>query len=133
MPASRHADEGQLHGIAGHVGHAHLGDRLFAEQVGVDVATTTEDEGIHMVEHTGEQVFVSVRGYDDGASSGSNDGGKVAFEQGALAVGIVSCNGNEGGHGVDFMAGTPEWHGKAPNAEQLGVALAQLPETLGDY
>ncbi|MBC7936072.1 MAG: transketolase [Rhizobacter sp.] len=37
------------------------------------------------------------------------------------------------GHGVDFMAGTHEWHGIAPNDEQLTKALEQLPETLGDY
>ena len=37
------------------------------------------------------------------------------------------------GHGVDFMAGTHKWHGKAPNDEQAGIALAQLEETLGDY
>jgi len=37
------------------------------------------------------------------------------------------------GHGVDFMAGTHEWHGIAPNDEQLAKALEQLPETLGDY
>lgn len=37
------------------------------------------------------------------------------------------------GRGVDFMAGTNEWHGKAPNAEQTQRALAQLPVTLGDY
>lgn len=37
------------------------------------------------------------------------------------------------GHGVDFMAGTHKWHGIAPNDEQLDLALAQLPETLGDY
>ncbi len=37
------------------------------------------------------------------------------------------------GHGVDFMAGTHAWHGKAPNDEQLESALAQNPETLGDY
>lgn len=37
------------------------------------------------------------------------------------------------GHGVDFMAGTHKWHGKAPNAEQCEAALAQLEETLGDY
>lgn len=37
------------------------------------------------------------------------------------------------GHGVDFMAGTHEWHGIAPNDEQLQKALSQLPETLGDY
>lgn len=37
------------------------------------------------------------------------------------------------GHGVDFMAGTNAWHGKAPNEEQCKVALSQLEETLGDY
>ena len=37
------------------------------------------------------------------------------------------------GKGVDFMEGTHEWHGIAPNNEQLAKALAQLPETLGDY
>lgn len=37
------------------------------------------------------------------------------------------------GKGVDFMEGTHEWHGIAPNDEQLAQALAQLPETLGDY
>lgn len=37
------------------------------------------------------------------------------------------------GHGVDFMAGTHKWHGKAPSQEQCSEALAQLEETLGDY
>ncbi len=37
------------------------------------------------------------------------------------------------GKGVDFMEGTHEWHGIAPNDDQLAKALAQLPETLGDY
>ncbi|MEO7045878.1 MAG: transketolase [Ferruginibacter sp.] len=37
------------------------------------------------------------------------------------------------GKGVDFMEGKHEWHGTAPNDEQLKEALAQLPETLGDY
>lgn len=39
----------------------------------------------------------------------------------------------EMGNGVDFMMGTHAWHGKAPNAEQLEIGLAQNPETLGDY
>ncbi len=39
----------------------------------------------------------------------------------------------EMGKGVDFMEGTHEWHGIAPNDEQLASALAQLPETLGDF
>jgi transketolase len=37
------------------------------------------------------------------------------------------------GYGVDFMSGTHQWHGKAPNDEQKDIALAQLEETLGDY
>lgn len=37
------------------------------------------------------------------------------------------------GKGVDFMEGTHEWHGIAPNDRQLESALAQLEETLGDY
>ena len=37
------------------------------------------------------------------------------------------------GKGVDFMEGHHEWHGIAPNDEQLQKALDQLPETLGDY
>ncbi len=37
------------------------------------------------------------------------------------------------GKGIDFMEGTHEWHGIAPNDEQLKKALDQLPETLGDY
>lgn len=37
------------------------------------------------------------------------------------------------GKGVDFMEGTHEWHGIAPNDEQLAKALAQLEETMGDY
>lgn len=39
----------------------------------------------------------------------------------------------EMGYGVDYMMGTHKWHGAAPNDEQLAAALAQLPETLGDY
>jgi transketolase len=37
------------------------------------------------------------------------------------------------GAGVDFMMNDHQWHGIAPNNEQLAKALAQLPETIGDY
>ncbi len=37
------------------------------------------------------------------------------------------------GKGVSFMEGTHEWHGIAPNDEQLAKALAELPSTLADY
>lgn len=37
------------------------------------------------------------------------------------------------GKGVEFMENDHNWHGVAPNDEQLAKALAQLPETMGDY
>lgn len=46
---------------------------------------------------------------------------------------IVVITKTEMGQGVDFMMHTHKWHGTAPNDEQLAKALAQLPETLGDY
>jgi transketolase len=39
----------------------------------------------------------------------------------------------EMGYGVDYMVGTHDWHGKAPNDALAEKALAQLEETLGDY
>lgn len=39
----------------------------------------------------------------------------------------------EMGAGVSFMEGTHEWHGIAPNDDQLAQALSELPETIGDY
>jgi transketolase len=46
---------------------------------------------------------------------------------------IVILMKTEMGKGVDFMEGSHAWHGIATNDEQLKNALAQLPETLGDY
>ncbi|HMO60880.1 MAG TPA: transketolase [Ferruginibacter sp.] len=46
---------------------------------------------------------------------------------------IVILAKTEMGYGIDYMMGTHKWHGAAPNDEQLQKALAQLPETLGDY
>jgi transketolase len=37
------------------------------------------------------------------------------------------------GKGVDFMENDHSWHGIAPSDDQLQKALAQLPETIGDY
>jgi transketolase len=39
----------------------------------------------------------------------------------------------EMGNGVDFMMGSHEWHGIAPNDEQLANALDQNPSSIGDY
>ncbi len=47
---------------------------------------------------------------------------------------IVNLMKTEMGKGIDFMEGSHEWHGIAPNDDQLAKALAQLDETsLGDY
>ena len=46
---------------------------------------------------------------------------------------IIIIMHTEMGNGVDYMMGTHKWHGSAPNDEQLASALAQNPETLGDY
>lgn len=46
---------------------------------------------------------------------------------------VIIMMRTEMGHGVDFMAGTNEWHGKAPSAELAEKAISQLEETLGDY
>jgi len=46
---------------------------------------------------------------------------------------IIIVMTTEMGQGVDFMTGSHEWHGIAPNEKQLADALSQLEETLGDY
>ena len=46
---------------------------------------------------------------------------------------IIILMETEMGNGVDFMMGTHEWHGKAPNDELLIKALDQNPETIRDY
>ena len=46
---------------------------------------------------------------------------------------VVILFKTEMGHGVDFMAGTNEWHGKPTSPEQCEKALSQIEETLGDF
>ncbi len=46
---------------------------------------------------------------------------------------VVILLKTEMGNGVDFMMNSHKWHGIAPDDEQLATALAQNPETLGDY
>jgi transketolase len=62
---------------------------------------------------------------------------RKAMQQAKTLIGkgkpIVIIMKTEMGQGVDYMMGSHKWHGVAPNAEQLQLALNQLPETLGDY
>ncbi|MBK6933267.1 MAG: transketolase [Saprospirales bacterium] len=47
---------------------------------------------------------------------------------------VVILMKTEMGYGVDYMQGSHDWHGKAPNEELFQRAMAQLPETaFGDY
>ena len=56
-----------------------------------------------------------------------------AEELGGKGKPVVILFKTEMGHGVDFMAGTNEWHGKPTSPEQCEKALSQIEETLGDF
>ena len=58
---------------------------------------------------------------------------KLAKSNLGLKKPIMLLMKTEMGNGVDFMMHTHAWHGKAPNDEQLSIALSQNNETLGDY
>ena len=58
---------------------------------------------------------------------------KLACNKTGKGQPVVIIMHTEMGNGVDYMMHTHAWHGKAPNDEQLEIALAQNPETLGDY
>lgn len=58
---------------------------------------------------------------------------KVALTKTGKGKPVVIIMYTEMGNGVDYMMHTHAWHGKAPNDEQLEIALSQNPETLGDY
>ncbi len=58
-----------------------------------------------------------------------NKAKELAFKEKPIAILLHT----EMGNGVDYMMGTHKWHGSAPNDKQLADALAQNPETLGDY
>jgi transketolase len=61
------------------------------------------------------------------------DGLNIAKQHTGNGKPVAVLMHTEMGNGVDFMMGTHKWHGSAPNDEQLANALAQNPETLGDY
>jgi transketolase len=58
---------------------------------------------------------------------------KAAKEKLRKGKPVIVLMKTEMGQGVDYMVGSHKWHGVGPNAEQLETALAQLPETMGDY
>jgi len=78
----------------------------------------------------GWQVIVLEKGNDMDEIVATLNHAKTFVGQGKPIVILMKT---EMGKGVDFMEGSHEWHGIAPNDEQLQKALAQLPETMGDY
>lgn len=111
------------------------------------------DNLIAMTDRNGQQIdgaTTSITGLEDLGDKWSSFGWNVicaeghdfdsigqAFDLAKAAEGsgkptMILFN-TEMGHGVDFMAGTNQWHGKAPSEELCAEALKQLEETLGDY
>jgi transketolase len=77
------------------------------------------------------QVIVLEQGNDIAAIAAAL---RQAKEQAKAGSPVVILMKTVMGKGVDFMEGHHEWHGIAPNDEQLASALKQLPETaIGDY
>ena len=74
-----------------------------------------------MIEAEGNDIDAIIQAFADAkANKGSGKPTMILFK-------------TEMGHGVDFMAGTHKWHGKAPSEEQCAEAMKQLEETLGDF
>lgn len=70
------------------------------------------------------------------------NGNDMAALDNTLAAAIGKCGQQkpvllvmrtEMGYPIDFMVGTHEWHGIAPDDAQAENALSQLQETLGDF
>ena len=128
-------DEGQVWEAAMYAAH-HGVDNIIAT---IDYNKQQIDGPIHEVMSLGDlkakweafgwQVIES-NGNDIASLIEAMDKAKELAGSGKPVLNIMKT---EMGSGVDFMEGTHEWHGIAPNDEQLEKALNQLEETLGDY
>lgn len=80
-----------------------------------------ESFGWHVVEMNGNDMTDTIRGLNEA---------KAACGKGKPIAILMKT---DMGFGVDFMQGTHKWHGKAPGKEEFESAMAQLPETIGDF
>jgi transketolase len=78
----------------------------------------------------GWEVIICENGNDLQDISDTLSAAKSKLHRGVPIVILMKTNM---GYGVDFMMNSHKWHGVAPNEEQYKAALAQLPETLGDF
>ena len=78
----------------------------------------------------GWEVIECFEGNDiDKIKSSLKEAKEICFKNKPVCILLKTIMGN----GVDFMMHTHEWHGKAPNDDQLMIGLNQNEETLGDY
>ena len=120
---------------------------MYAAHVGVDNIICTVDWNGQQIDGPTKKVMdlgdlkakFDAFGWDTIVCNDGND-----MEQLLLALNTAKAKTGKGkpvmilmktamGKGVDFMEGSHEWHGIAPNKDQLEKAMAQLEETLGDY
>ncbi len=80
-----------------------------------------ESFGWHVIEMNGNDMTDTIRGLSEA---------KAACGKGKPIAILMKT---DMGFGVDFMQGTHKWHGKAPGKEEFERAMAQLPETIGDF
>ena len=78
----------------------------------------------------GWEIIECFEGNDiDKIKSSLKEAKEICFNKKPVCILLKTIMGN----GVDFMMHTHEWHGKAPNDDQLMIGLNQNEETLGDY
>ncbi len=119
---------------------------MFAGSKGVDNLISTIDRNGQQIDGTTEKVMelgdmhkkLAVFGWDTMDMEGNDmeavvAGLKKAKKKTGKGKPVAIIMHTVMGKGVDYMENNHEWHGTAPNEEQLKKALDQLPMTLGDY
>lgn len=119
---------------------------MFAAAKGVDNLISTIDRNGQQIDGTTEKVMelgdmqkkLKAFGWDVMEMDGNDmdavvAGLKKAKKKTGKGKPVAIIMHTVMGKGVDYMEGKHEWHGTAPNEDQLKKALAQLPMTLGDY
>lgn len=119
---------------------------MFAGSKGVDNLISTIDRNGQQIDGTTEKVMelgdmhkkLAAFGWDTMEMDGNDmeavvAGLKKAKKKTGKGKPVAIIMHTVMGKGVDYMENNHEWHGTAPNEDQLKKALDQLPMTLGDY
>ncbi len=128
--------EGQVWEAAMYAAH-HKIDNLvaFIDCNGQQIDGSTEEvmslgELQHKYQAFGWEVITVLKGNDIPTLDAAITEAKAKAHKGKPIMVLMHT---EMGYPIDFMVGTHKWHGVAPSDAQKNLALAQLPETLGDY